>query len=64
MKKSDFSTETEETLKEQLLAKREELRTHRFNLTGTALRDVKALRASRREIARTLTELARRRTSA
>jgi len=60
----DIATKKDADLEKLLAEKREELRTFRFNMAGSNLRDVRAARANRKEIARILTEQnARRRTS-
>lgn len=63
MKKQDFTKEKDEDLKKTLVNMREEVRTFRFSTAGGVARDVKALRANKKDIARILTELnARKRT--
>lgn len=47
-------------LVEYVNEKREEVRSFRFGTAGAATRDVRAIRTAKKEIARTLTELAAR----
>lgn len=60
MEMKDIATKKDTDLQELLTKKREELRTFRFNTAGSALRDVRAARTAKRDIARILTELNRR----
>ena len=60
MKKTNFTKEKDTDLLETLAKKREEVRDFRFSMAGSAARDVKALRANKKDIARILTELSAR----
>ncbi len=57
MKKQDFTKEKDTDLRTTLAKTREEVRTFRFSAAGSAARDVKSLRANKKNIARVLTEL-------
>lgn len=57
---SDYSKKTEEALKSEIAAKREELRTFRFAAAGSRSRNVREGRTLRKEIARMETELSAR----
>ena len=61
VKKADFTKETNEGLAQTLAEKREALRVFRFNVTGSARRDARSQRTTRKDVARILTELNRRR---
>lgn len=60
MKRTDFTKERNTNLVKTLAAKREEVRGFRFGTAGSAARDVRALRANKKDIARILTELNKR----
>ena len=53
----------ERELTRELAAKREELRVFRFDSSGSKIRDVKHGKGLRKEIARIMTEMSRRRLS-
>lgn len=57
MKKINLTEKKDEELTRMLAEKREALRTFRFNSAGSALRDVRAYRTDRKDVARILTEL-------
>ena len=59
-KKTDFKEKNPAELAELLKTKREELRTLRFSIAGGRAKDGNALRATRAEVARILTELGQR----
>ena len=61
MKKVDFTNQTQESLAKTLAEKREELRTFRFSVAGSATRDVRSQRTTRKDVARILTERNKRR---
>ena len=50
----------EKALREYIKEKREEVRSFRFNVAGASTRNVRAARAAKKEIARSLTELTAR----
>jgi ribosomal protein L29 len=52
----DIRKKNDSELAAFIAEKREELRTLRFNASGAALRDVKAARNMKKEVARALTE--------
>lgn len=56
----DLQKKNDAELQKFIAEKREELRTLRFSASGSGMRDVRALRNTRKEIARGLTELNRR----
>lgn len=60
MKKTDFTKEQDAELMKTLAAKRGDVRGFRFGTAGSAKRDVRALRANKKDIARILTELNKR----
>jgi len=53
----DIHTTTDTDLQKLVADKREELRVLRFQSAGSGMRDVKAFKAARKEIAMALTEL-------
>ncbi len=59
-KKNDLSAKSEKDLIADVGAQREAIRSFRFGTTGSATRNVRAVRASKKEVARALTELNRR----
>lgn len=59
----DIQEKKDTDLTKMLAEKREELRTFRFNMSGSALRDVRAARTNKKDIARILTELNARRST-
>ncbi|MBI4086928.1 50S ribosomal protein L29 [Candidatus Kaiserbacteria bacterium] len=63
MKTNDFKTKDEAELQKAISASREELRVARFAAAGAAPRDLKAMRAAKKGIARMLTELSVRRSA-
>ncbi len=56
-KKTDYKNQSHEELRKVINTKREELRSLRFNYSGSKNRDVNAAMKLRREIARALTAL-------
>ena len=54
---ADFKNKNEKDLRKMLNEKRETLRSFRFGIAGSKVRDVKEGRNTRREVARILTEL-------
>lgn len=56
----ELQQKSDTDLKEQVEEKREELRGLRFAASGSGMRDVRAMRRARKEIARALGELNRR----
>jgi len=54
---SDLKKKSISDLQKELLEKRESLRVFRFGVSGSKVRNIKAGRNLRKEIARTLTEL-------
>ncbi len=62
MHMNEFREKNEADLVKFITEKREELRTLRFGVTGSAMRNTHAIRNVKREIARALTELTSRRT--
>jgi len=54
---TDINKKSAEDLTKTLAEKREEIRAFRFDLAGSAKKNVKAVSLARKEIARTLTEL-------
>ena len=56
----DYTKKNEKDLMKFLVDKREELREFRFGIAGSKVRNIKAGRDTRREIARILTELKKR----
>lgn len=52
----EIKAKNDSELKTLLSEKREEIRTARFGMAGSATRDVRAVRKNRRTIARILTE--------
>jgi ribosomal protein L29 len=64
MKKSNFKNKEEGELMKTLGEKREELRGARFASAGARVRDLKAYRASKKDVARILTVLNSRSTKA
>ncbi len=61
---SDVQKKKDAELRAFVQEKREALRQERFAIAGSKGRDVKKMRADRRDIARALTELSRRRKEA
>jgi len=59
-KKTDLKEKKTEELNDLLREKREELRTLRFSISGGRAADGNALRQTRAEVARILTELGKR----
>jgi ribosomal protein L29 len=59
-KKAELKNKVETDLQKALLEKRQALRGFRFGIAGSKTRDVREGRNARREIARLLTELAKR----
>lgn len=57
----DIAQKKDTDLVKLLAEKREELRAFRFNMTGSAMRDVRAARTNKKDVARILTELNARR---
>ena len=53
----DIQKKSDADLQKVVKEKREELRTLRFAAAGSGMRDVKALRLAKKEIAQALTEL-------
>lgn len=60
---TDLAKKSDADLKKELSEKRESLRAFRFGMAGSASRNVREGRSTRRDIARYLTELRRRMTS-
>lgn len=60
----EFKDKNDAELVKYIEEKREELRTLRFGTTGSAIRNTHAIRNTRRDIARALTELTHRTTTA
>ncbi len=58
-----FKEKTAEELAKDLAHNREELRSLRFNVAGSKVRNVKQTKTFRKEIARILTEINRRRSA-
>lgn len=56
----DIQKKSDKDLIEAVQAKREEVRKFRFNVAGAGTRDVRAIRAAKKEIAQSLTELTAR----
>ncbi len=56
MKMQEIRAQDDTALTKLLSETREELRKFRFNIAGSALRDVRAARTNRRTVARVLTE--------
>ncbi len=54
---------TDKELKEMLAEKREVVRTFRFGMAGSATRDTKAGKNAKRDVARIMTEMTRRKNS-
>ncbi len=59
-KKTDLTTKSEKDLIADVATEREAVRAFRFGVAGSATRNVRAVRTSKKEIARSLTELNRR----
>ncbi len=59
-KKTDLTQKSEKDLVADVAANREVARAFRFGVAGSATRDVRAVRTAKKEVARTLTELNRR----
>ena len=59
-KKTDLKEKSVQELNDMLREKREELRTLRFSIAGGRSKDGNALRATRADVARILTELGKR----
>ena len=55
--KKDIQKSSDKDLVTLVAEKREELRKFRFGTAGAGTRDVRAIRAARKEVARSLTEL-------
>lgn len=65
MQMQEIRTKDDAALAKLLAEAREELRKFRFNVAGSALRDVRAARTNKKTVARILTEqTARQRTTA
>lgn len=60
MNMEELQKKTDTDLTKHINAKREELRSLRFAASGSGMRDVRAMRTTRKEIAQALTELNRR----
>ena len=60
MNKKELQQKTGEDLEKFVAEKRTEIRTIRFGAAGSGMRDTRALRNHRKEIARALTELSLR----
>ena len=60
MHMDEIQKKTNDELKGYITEQREELRTLRFKISGSGTRDVRAIRNTRRDIARAMTELNRR----
>lgn len=56
----DLGKKSAKDLAKLLAEKREEVRAFRFNVAGAGTRDVRSVRAAKRDIARILTEANRR----
>ncbi len=56
----DLAKKTDKELKDTLAEKRETVRSFRFGMAGSATRDTKAGMNAKRDIARILTEMTRR----
>jgi len=54
---TDFKKKTKEELTKAFNEKKEELRAFRFDVAGSAKKNVKAPRLARRDVARILTEI-------
>ncbi|MEA2701695.1 MAG: Ribosomal protein [Candidatus Parcubacteria bacterium] len=59
-KKTDIKQKDQSELNELLKSKREELRTLRFSIAGGRSKDGNALRKTRADVARIMTELGKR----
>jgi ribosomal protein L29 len=59
-KMKDIRKKNEKDLREYVKEKREEVRSFRFSVAGASTRNVRAARAAKKEIARSLTELTAR----
>lgn len=60
MASKDIQKKSEKDLQKLVGEKREELRTLRFQAAGSGMRDVKAMRNTKKDVARALTELTAR----
>jgi ribosomal protein L29 len=59
---TDITKKSAEDLAKLLVEKREEVRAFRFDVAGSAKKNVKAAMAAKKEIARALTEIRARKT--
>lgn len=59
-KKNSFAEKSDKDLIAEVGTQREAVRSFRFGTTGAATRNVRAVRAAKKEVARLLTELNRR----
>ncbi len=59
-KKTDLTQKSEKDLVADVAAQREVSRAFRFSMAGSTTRDVRAVRTAKKEVARSLTELNRR----
>jgi ribosomal protein L29 len=59
-KMKDIRKKNEKDLREYVKERREEVRSFRFSVAGASTRNVRAARAAKKEIARSLTELTAR----
>lgn len=57
----DIKTQSDKDLEKTVLEKREHLRSARFNISGSKVKNVRDQRNTKKNIARTLTELNARR---
>lgn len=59
-KKNNLSDKSEKDLVTEVGVQREAIRAFRFSVSGSSTRDVRAVRTAKKEVARGLTELNRR----
>lgn len=59
-KYKDIQKKSDKDLRELVREKREEIRSFRFSTTGGGTRDVRSVRAAKKEVAQALTELTAR----